>query len=57
MNAPILRLTALAHGGGCGCKLSPAVLRDLLAEQPASRPLRQSAGRHGDRRRRCGMAA
>ena len=24
MNAPILRLTALAHGGGCGCKLSPA---------------------------------
>lgn len=28
------RLTALAHGGGCGCKLAPAVLRDLLAEQP-----------------------
>ncbi len=25
------RLTALAHGGGCGCKLSPAVLRELLA--------------------------
>ncbi len=25
------RLTSLAHGGGCGCKLSPAVLRDLLA--------------------------
>ena len=38
MNAPILRLTALAHGGGCGCKLSPAVLRELLAEQPASAP-------------------
>ncbi len=29
------RLTALAHGGGCGCKLSPAVLRDLLAQVPA----------------------
>ncbi|MGH7024277.1 MAG: selenide, water dikinase SelD [Caulobacteraceae bacterium] len=29
------RLTSLAHGGGCGCKLSPAVLRDLLAGQPA----------------------
>ncbi len=28
------RLTALAHGGGCGCKLSPAVLRDLLAAMP-----------------------
>ena len=38
MNAPILRLTALAHGGGCGCKLSPAILRELLAEQPASAP-------------------
>ena len=30
-------LTALAHGGGCGCKLSPAVLRDLLAGLPAAR--------------------
>jgi selenide,water dikinase len=30
------RLTALAHGGGCGCKLSPAVLRELLAELPAA---------------------
>ena len=28
------RLTELAHGGGCGCKLAPSVLRDLLAEQP-----------------------
>lgn len=29
--APVLRLTELAHGGGCGCKLSPAVLRELLS--------------------------
>jgi len=29
------RLTALAHGGGCGCKLSPAVLRELLTGMPA----------------------
>jgi len=28
------RLTALAHGGGCGCKLSPAVLHELLAGMP-----------------------
>jgi selenide, water dikinase len=28
------RLTALAHGGGCGCKLSPGVLRELLADMP-----------------------
>lgn len=27
------RLSHLAHGGGCGCKLSPQVLRDLLAGQ------------------------
>src|SRR5271156_6850623 len=38
MNAPILRLTALAHGGGCGCKLSPGVLRELLAQQPSAAP-------------------
>lgn len=31
------RLTALAHGGGCGCKLSPAVLHELLAGMPALR--------------------
>lgn len=30
-----VRLTSLAHGGGCGCKLSPAVLRELLADMPA----------------------
>ncbi len=28
------RLTSLAHGGGCGCKLSPQVLRDILAGMP-----------------------
>ncbi len=30
------RLTALSHGGGCGCKLSPAMLRELLAGVPAA---------------------
>ena len=30
---PALRLTELAHGGGCGCKLAPAVLQQLLAGQ------------------------
>src|SRR5271163_1234337 len=29
------RLTDLAHGGGCGCKLSPAVLRQLISSAPA----------------------
>ena len=28
------KLTELAHGGGCGCKLSPSVLRELLASTP-----------------------
>jgi len=31
-----MRLTSLAHGGGCGCKLSPSVLRELLAGMPAA---------------------
>src|SRR5256714_12307404 len=25
------RLTELSHGGGCGCKISPSVLRDIIA--------------------------
>jgi selenide,water dikinase len=35
MNAPdraALRLTAFSHGGGCGCKVAPGVLRELLAK-------------------------
>jgi selenide,water dikinase len=28
----------MAHGGGCGCKLSPAVLASLLADMPKTRP-------------------
>jgi selenide,water dikinase len=36
MNAPPLRLTSLAHGGGCGCKLAPAVLQQLLAGPPVA---------------------
>jgi selenide,water dikinase len=36
-----LRLTSLAHGGGCGCKLAPSVLRQLLADQPAAAPFAQ----------------
>jgi selenide, water dikinase len=41
MNVPIVRLTSLAHGGGCGCKLAPSVLRQLLADQPLAHPYRQ----------------
>jgi selenide, water dikinase len=31
------RLTSLAHGGGCGCKLSPSVLAEILAKTPIPR--------------------
>lgn len=34
--APPLRLTSLAHGGGCGCKIAPAVLQDILKAMPAA---------------------
>src|SRR6516162_2272357 len=30
------RLTALAHGGGCGCKLAPGVLAEILAGMPTT---------------------
>jgi selenide,water dikinase len=29
-NTPPPRLTSLSHGGGCGCKIAPGVLRDIL---------------------------
>jgi selenide,water dikinase len=41
MDAQIHSLTSLAHGGGCGCKLAPSVLQQLLADQPAMAPYRQ----------------
>jgi len=34
MNAPDrppIRLTTLSHGGGCGCKIAPGVLQEILA--------------------------
>ena len=38
MTAPILdepiRLTQFSHGGGCGCKIAPAVLREILSDTP-----------------------
>ncbi|MEP6996372.1 MAG: selenide, water dikinase SelD [Betaproteobacteria bacterium] len=30
--APPLRLTQFSHGGGCGCKVAPGVLRDLIVK-------------------------
>src|SRR6201991_931850 len=40
-NLQDLRLTSLAHGGGCGCKLAPSVLQELLSNQPAAAPFKQ----------------
>src|SRR5213596_2409343 len=35
MNAPEkIRLTEFSHGGGCGCKIAPAILSDILAASP-----------------------
>ncbi len=35
MNAPErIRLTEFSHGGGCGCKIAPAVLTELLSTAP-----------------------
>jgi selenide,water dikinase len=35
------RLTSLSHGGGCGCKIAPGVLRDLLAGAAGITPFAQ----------------
>ncbi|MEZ5645508.1 MAG: selenide, water dikinase SelD [Burkholderiaceae bacterium] len=39
MNAPLTntqpRLTSLSHGGGCGCKIAPGVLSDILRSSTA----------------------
>ena len=29
------RLSTLSHGGGCGCKIAPGILADMLKEMPA----------------------
>lgn len=35
MNTPYNgRLTSLSHGGGCGCKIAPGVLSDILKSSP-----------------------
>ncbi len=36
-----VRLSSMAHGGGCGCKLSPGVLSALLADMPKVQPFEQ----------------
>ncbi|WP_333793260.1 selenide, water dikinase SelD [Hyphomicrobium sp.] len=42
MTAPQpLRLTSLAHGGGCGCKLAPSVLQQILADTSVAGPFRE----------------
>ena len=30
-----VRLTSLSHGGGCGCKIAPAALTEILAKLPS----------------------
>lgn len=33
--ASVVRLTQLSHGGGCGCKIAPGVLSELLRGMPS----------------------
>ncbi len=41
MSVDKIRLSSMAHGGGCGCKLSPGVLSALLADMPKAQPFKQ----------------
>jgi selenide,water dikinase len=36
-----IRLSHLSHGGGCGCKLAPSVLQQLLSSHPTASPYKQ----------------
>jgi selenide,water dikinase len=36
-----IRLSHLSHGGGCGCKLAPSVLQQLLSSHPTVTPYKQ----------------
>ena len=36
-----IRLSHLSHGGGCGCKLAPSVLQQLLSSHPATTPYKR----------------
>src|SRR5580704_15346578 len=41
MNAPdraALRLTQFSHGGGCGCKIAPGVLQQIIAKSSTTIP-------------------
>ncbi|HZQ59912.1 MAG TPA: selenide, water dikinase SelD [Casimicrobiaceae bacterium] len=47
MNAPDLeaiRLTELSHGGGCGCKIAPGILQEILAKAPGIVPAQLLVG-------------
>ncbi|MBB4040387.1 selenide,water dikinase [Microvirga flocculans] len=41
MDIQNVQLSHLSHGGGCGCKLAPAVLQKLLSDQPVAGPFSQ----------------
>src|SRR4029077_7124509 len=36
-----IRLSQLSHGGGCGCKLAPSVLQELLSGHPVTTRYKQ----------------
>jgi selenide, water dikinase len=38
-NKTIPRLTSLSHGGGCGCKIAPGVLQEILGRAGSPLPL------------------
>lgn len=48
MTAMNIRLTEFSHGGGCGCKIAPGVLAELLAQTTSSSPLASLLPRPAD---------
>jgi selenophosphate synthase len=45
-----IRLTQFSHGGGCGCKIAPGVLEQILAKTSSAIVPEATAGRYRDQR-------
>ena len=59
MNEPSIaprRLTLFSHGGGCGCKIAPGVLEQILARTALPVRAEGPARRDRDQRRRRGLS-
>ena len=51
------RLTSLSHGGGCGCKIAPGVLSEILKNSAGLLPKELLVGIERSEERRVGITS